>query len=467
MNPTYDFDLSVQEKFLSLMIMDNTWGHNTGMEVLRPEYFDSIILKNICTWVHKYYRRYTDAITKSVLLNEAREFINRSRMDEDDYFKYTEVIEEICNISETDDREYLKEQAIKFARKAAYFNALMNAKDIFDKSDNYDDAINMFKDALNIGSTDSMGLDFEEDKVNFLDLIGETYSKDAMVSTGIPGWDEALGGGFVKDNIHLIGGAPGFGKSKTMACLARNALQAHKKVIFITLELSEAETMANIMNSVTGLSLHDMLLPENRAQFDEKVAQFSAMCAPHLKVKFYKPATVTTDTIQNYIHKVIHLTEKQNGEVFKPDIIFIDYMDKLLPTAKLRGNNYDDIGNVGDDLKNLAITFSCPVISGSQLGRISWDLKGDEVISMSSIAESAKKVHLAHSLTTINNNPAEKEMGKARLYMAKSRSGIPGRVIWCDYNLRTVNITEVPYAEHWDPNEVYKAAPKVIGANSK
>ena len=183
--------------------------------------------------------------------------------------------------------------------------------------------------------------------------------------------------------------------------------------------------------------------------------------------KFYKPATVTTDTIQNYIHKVIHLTEKQNGEVFKPDIIFIDYMDKLLPTAKLRGNNYDDIGNVGDDLKNLAITFSCPVISGSQLGRISWDLKGDEVISMSSIAESAKKVHLAHSLTTINNNPAEKEMGKARLYMAKSRSGIPGRVIWCDYNLRTVNITEVPYAEHWDPNEVYKAAPKVVGANSK
>ena len=48
----------------------------------------------------------------------------------------------------------------------------------------------------------------------------------------------------------------------------------------------------------------------------------------------------------------------------------------------------------------IAITFSCPVISGSQLGRISWDLKGDEVISMSSIAESAKKVHLAHSLTT-------------------------------------------------------------------
>lgn len=466
MNPTYDFDLSIQKKFLSLMIMDNTWGRNVGTEVLRPEFFDSVVLKNICNWVHKYYKRYDEPITKSVLLNEAREFINKARMDEDDYFKYTETIEEICTIVETDDKEYLKERATKFARKAAFINALMGAKDLLDKDDNYNDVINMFKDALNIGATDSLGLDFEQDKVNFLDLIGETYSKDAMVSTGIPGWDEALGGGFVKDNIHLIGGAPGFGKSKTMACLARNALMAHKRVIFITLELSEAETMANIMNSVTGLSLHDMLLPENKAQFEEKVAQFSAMCTPHLKVKFYKPATVTTTSIENYIHKVIHLSEKE-GEPFKPDIIFIDYMDKLLPTAKLRGNNYDDIGNVGDDLKNLAITFSCPVISGSQLGRISWDLKGDEVISMSSIAESAKKVHLAHSLTTINNNPAEKEMGKARLYMAKSRSGIPGRVIWCDYNLRTVNITEVPFAERWDPNEVYKAAPKVVGANAK
>ena len=147
---TYDFDLSVQTKFLSLMVMDNTWGRNTGIEVLRPEYFDSIILKNICTWIHRYYRRYSEPITKSVLLNEAREFITKSRLEDDDYFKYTEVIEEIVNITETDDRSYLKEQAIKFARKAAYLDALMNAKDLFDKSDNYNYVLSMLKDALNI-----------------------------------------------------------------------------------------------------------------------------------------------------------------------------------------------------------------------------------------------------------------------------------------------------------------------------
>ena len=47
MNPTYYFDKKKKKKFLSLMIMDNTWGRNVGTEVLRPEFFDSVVLKNI------------------------------------------------------------------------------------------------------------------------------------------------------------------------------------------------------------------------------------------------------------------------------------------------------------------------------------------------------------------------------------------------------------------------------------
>lgn len=270
-----------------------------------------------------------------------------------------------------------------------------------------------------------------------------------MLQTGIPACDKALGGGFVKKNLHLIGAAPGGGKSKTMAFLTKQALLNFKKVIFITLELSEVETQANIHCAITGLNMYQMLDPENRKEFDHKLAMFKSNFNPQCVVKFYKPGAITADTIHNFIQKVIQHKEETLGIKWKPDVIFVDYLDKLLPTQKVKGNIYEDVGGVATDLKNLAITFDCPVISGSQLGRYTWSIKGDQVVNMDAIAESAQKIHLAHSLTTLNANPAEKEQGKVRLYLAKSRSGIPGTVVWCNNDLGKCKIEET---EPWDPN---------------
>lgn len=461
-NPSYDYDIEVQKKLLSLLIFDESWARLQGKDILKPEYFDSVILRNICRWIINYQNKYKKSATKTVIQNEALEFTQKANLKTEDYYVYTDVIEEIFTLNDNDDLEWYKDKAIAFARKASYFNALMEAKNIFDKSSNYDDALKLFKDALAIGGDVDLGMDFEDVKFDFIDIIGETYSLENMLKTGIKGWDDALGGGFVKNNIHICAARPGGGKSKTMAFLSKQALLQRKKVIYITLELSEAETMANLVNSITGLTLYDLMKPENKREYELKVNEFSRKYAPNFKVKFYKPATVTADTIHNYIMKLINESEDR-GEKFKPDVIFVDYLDKLLPTIKVKGNSYEDIGGVADDLKNLAISFDCPVITASQLGRFSWDLKDDQVISMSSIAESARKVHLAHSITTFNDNPAEKDLGKVRLYTAKSRSGTPGRVIWCHNDLGRCSMVEV---EPWDPKGVYGSAGS-IAANVK
>ena len=76
---------------------------------------------------------------------------------------------------------------------------------------------------------------------------------------------------------------------------------------------------------------------------------------------------------------------------------------------------------------------------------------GDEVISMASIAESARKAHLAHSLTTINANPQEKKLNKARLYVAKSRSGTTGEMIYLEHNLARCTFYET---EPWTQDDI-------------
>lgn len=268
----------------------------------------------------------------------------------------------------------------------------------------------------------------------------------------IPVYDITVKGkysNFQTDSQIFVHNSPGAGKSKTMAYLAKQALMESKKVIFITLELDEVETEANLRTAYTGISFFEMLNPENREEFIKKTEMFKNTFSQDCLIKFYKPSTVTADTIYNYIQKVMQYKKEKFNINWKPDVIFLDYLDKLLPTQKVKGSLYEDIGGVADDCKNLAITFNCPVITGSQLGRATWNIKGSEVISLDSLAESARKAHLAHTITTVNANPGEKAVCKARLFMAKSRSGKPGTTIYIEQNLGKCLLYEV---DPWDPD---------------
>ena len=450
---TFDdkFNVEAQKYFLKVLIFDQKWASLSGLDIIKPEFFENRMLHNICKWIHEHHKKYHVFPSKLVLEEKAKDFINDNTLGTKEYYQYANIIEDIFTLNDNDDMEYFKDQAVAFVRQAAWKQVLSQGTETL-REGNYEDAINAFKKVLALGTENDLGLDFSTTTNDqFIDLLKDDYDDASMLKTGIPSWDKALGGGFVKKNLHLIGAAPGGGKSKTMAYLTKQAMMSSKKVVFITLELSEVETLANINCSITGLSMYQMMNPENHDEFNKKLNMFKNTFNPQSVVKFYKPGAVTADTIHNYIQKVIQYKEETLGIKWKPDVIFVDYLDKLLPTQKVKGNIYEDVGGVATDLKNLAITFDCPVISGSQLGRYTWSIKGDQVVNMDAIAESAQKIHLAHSLTTLNANPAEKEQGKVRLYLAKSRSGIPGTVVWCNNDLGKCKLEET---EPWNPNDM-------------
>lgn len=444
-----EFNLDVQKKFLGLLVQDKLWAELNGFAIITPELFENKMLRNICSWIHSYYHKHKDVPTKLILLDKAKEITNEGKLKYNDYFMYEQALEDIYLIEGGDAaKEEWKEKVIKFVRNIRWKQALADGSKAFD-ANNVEQAIEKFKSILTIGSENDLGIDLSERAPeDFLAELSQTYDKTNMIHTGIAGWDAALGGGFVKDNLHIIGACPGGGKSKVMAFLANNALMENKKVIFITLELSEVETEANMKIAATGISFSDMLKPENKEYFMNRMNIIRNTFSQNCIIKFYKTSSVTADTINNFIQKVIQYKKEKYNIDWKPDVIFLDYLDKLLPTQKVKGSLYEDIGGVADDCKNLAVTFHCPVITGSQLGRATWNLSGSEVISLDSLAESARKAHLAHSITTINFNPGEKAAGKARFFMAKSRSGKPGTTIFIDHDLTRCMIKEV---EPWDP----------------
>ena len=444
-----EFNVNIQKKFLSLLIFDKTWADLTGFSIIQPKCFENSILNHICYWISSYHKKYKTSPTKMICCKMMEDFINENHLGTKDYYLYKQYIDDIFDLDETDDLEFYKDKAIEFTRKVAWKALLEKGGDTL-KVGNFEEAIDAFRKILSIGSENDLGLDMHTITMDeFIKGISESYDKANMLPTGIPDWDMALGGGFVKNNIHIIAAPPGGGKSRTMAYLAKQALELNKKVIFITLELTAHETLANVYTSATGMALRDIMDERNREEFFNRLTTFRNTFSDNLIVKFYKPNCITTDTIHNFIQKVIQKKKEETNMEWNPDVIFIDYMDKLLPTQKIRGNVYEDGGLVATDCKNLAISFGVPCVTGSQLGRYVWTITGDNVVTMDSVAESAQKVHLAHSMTTLNANPAEKEQGKVRLFMAKTRTGTQGKVIFCENNLARCRLRQI---EPWDPN---------------
>lgn len=434
-----EFTLAVQEKILSLLIFEPEWAKLDGLEIIKSEYFENKALRAICSWIHRYYKDNKDTPTKAVLLQEAQDYANRFNLPDKDYYAIEDKINNIYYLEESRDMEYFKQKAIDFVRQIEWKKALARGGECF-KQGNFEAAVNAFKNILSIGSETNLGIDLSEEKDGnrIIDAIKDSYDPDKMIKTGIDELDEALGGGLVKNSLSLFAATSGGGKSKFLSFLTKECLKKFKRVIYISLELTEEETMQNILTSITGFSLGELMKEKNRNSFNESLKHFRTAYSDNVVVKFYKPNAITADTVHNFIQKVINVKKSKGQYDWKPDIIILDYMDKMLPVERVKNASiYETGANVASDCKNLAITFECPVVTGSQVGRSAWNITGDEVVSIASVAESAAKIHLCHNFISFNQNPNEKERGLSRFYVGKARSGKTGKLIYMKHNLST------------------------------
>lgn len=460
-----EFTLPVQEKILSLLIFEAEWAKLDGLEIVKPEYFENKALKAICTWIHRYYQKTKDTPTKAVLLQEAQDYTNRFNLPDKDYYAIEDKINAIYYLEESRDMEYFKQKAIDFVRQIEWKKALAKGGECF-KQGNFEDAVNAFKKILSIGSETNLGIDLTETEGDtIIDAIKDSYDPDKMIKTGIDELDDALGGGLVKNSLSLFAATSGGGKSKFLSFLTKECLKRRKRVIYISLELTEEETMQNILTSMTGFPLRELMQDENRQAFNEKLKLFKNHYSVDVVVKFYKPNAITADTIHNYIQKVINVKKNKGQLDWKPDIIILDYMDKMLPVERVKNASiYETGANVASDCKNLAITFECPVVTGSQVGRSAWNITGDEVVSIASVAESAAKIHLCHNFVSFNQNPNEKEKGLSRFYVGKARSGKTGKVIYMEHNLSRNSFKAV---EPWTQESIKGTVPQTVKDTTK
>ena len=408
----FDFDEELQFKILQLCVQDYQWATSVGLEIIEARFFDNEMYGKIFDWVKYLMQKYNTDIKMPILKDCATKVYNDQKINLEQKVLYDKVIERLYDSLDDFSAgiDYLKERALEFAKKEKFRQGLQQSVNLLKMDpDAYEQAIPLMEKALSVGSGLDLGMDLKRDILNLPQILGKKYDKVNMVSTGLKGLDED-------------------------------------------------ETLANVVSSLTKKTWWEMMNPDPLVQEDFQAAAINVRdtLESNLKVKFYINKTISSQTIMAYLMRL------KSSEGFTPDFIVVDYMDLLQPIEKPKGrseeSNYDALGTVCFDLIKIAKMFKVPVISGTQLGRASWDIRGSEVVSMAAVSESAKKAFNSHNLLTINRNSSEKELGKARFYTAKARTGHQNEVIYTNYDLGTCTIEEVP---PYDPTEEVEGAVNV------
>lgn len=202
-NESYKFDIQVQKKFLALLFQDFSFLSTNGTEIIKPEYFDTIYLRNVARWIIDYFTQYQTKPTTEVLITELDNYSAKTKVSEIDREQYLDLINYLST-EVVNEGEYLKEQLLEFARSVAFGNALEESFNIYDSDGDYTKAISIMEKALTVGVGSNLGLSLVDCVSDLPDRLKSRYDRHNMFRTGIKSLDKALGGGCAKGEVHVI-----------------------------------------------------------------------------------------------------------------------------------------------------------------------------------------------------------------------------------------------------------------------
>lgn len=207
-----------------------------------------------------------------------------------------------------------------------------------------------------------------------LDLIKKFRDDSRVLKTGMKRLNEMLSPGFVGSNLYLFAGIPNAGKTliltKSMLGIQKYNSNVKLKrpdrkpvVLFITAE--------DTMEKMLGRIFSDLVPNVDLKKSDYSNKELAEMLKQHgfgdseaeinIVVKYYNEKEIDTNDIYGIIDEV----EDENNEVIA---LIVDYVKRIRPALYAREEK-DELKNVTNELRNIAVNYDIPVISACQMNR--------------------------------------------------------------------------------------------------
>ena len=327
---------------------------------IEPDYFNDRSERIVFQHITKYAAEYNNLITKEVLQIEIED---RRDITQDEVKNIYETINELEDIE--CDFEWLSDTTEKWCRDRAIYLALMESIKIADGQDdkkNRDAIPTILSDALSVSFNRNVGHDYLEDYEERYELYNR---KESRIQFDLEYFNKITKGGLPNKTLNIALAGTGVGKSLFMCHHASAVLLEGKNVLYITLEMAEEKIAERIDANLLNVNIQEITdLP--KPIFESKVTSLAKKTQGSLIIKEYPTASAHSG------HFKALLNELALKKSFKPDIIFIDYLNICASSRYRAGSNvnsYSYIKAIAEELRGLAVEANVPIFSATQTTR--------------------------------------------------------------------------------------------------
>ena len=349
----------VENLILKNLLLEEDYVRKT-LPFIKSEYFSEILERNLFGVISKYFTAYNALPTKEALEIEV------GHLDTISDDQHTQIVQLIRDIdAEKSDPEWILDTTEKWCKERAIYLALMESIKIAEGNDEKraTGAIpNILSDALAVGFDTNVGHDYLQDYEQRYDFYHTTEEK---IPFDLEYFNKITKGGLPNKTLNIALAGTGVGKSLFMCHVASGALLQNKNVLYITLEMAEEKIAERIDENLLNLdteSLHQ--LP--KMMFESKVTKLAQKTQGKLIIKEYPTASAHSGHFRSLINE---LALKKD---FRPDIIFIDYLNICASSrySKVGNvNSYSYIKAIAEELRGLAVEANVPIVSATQTTR--------------------------------------------------------------------------------------------------
>ena len=327
---------------------------------IKGEYFEDIKQKVIFEEISKFVGEYNQPATKEILCIEIEK---RSDINDSSFKDITDTVAALEN--DPADFDWLVNTTEKWCRDRAIYLALLESISLADGKDetqNRDAIPTILSDALSVSFDTHIGHDYLND---YEERYESYHRKEDKIEFDLEYFNKITKGGLPNKTLNIALAGTGVGKSLFMCHVASSTLLQGKNVLYITLEMAEEKIAERIDANLLNVAIQDITdLPKQ--MYESKVTNLAQKTQGTLIIKEYPTAAAHSG------HFKALLQELALKKSFRPDIIFIDYLN-ICASSRYRGNStvnsYSYIKAIAEELRGLAVETNLPIVSATQTTR--------------------------------------------------------------------------------------------------
>jgi len=351
--------MRIEQKILSNLIYDEQYCRKV-IPFIKKEYFtdkkEAIVTQEIVSFFNKYNKPLSKEIL-SIEVSNRKDLTDKELVELNDYI--TSLSQEPAN------EDWMLENTEKFCKDRAVYNAILSSIKIIDGNDKVHtkDAIPaILSDALSVSFDNHIGHDYLDDHAERYEFYHRVEEK---IPFDLEMFNKITKGGLSKKTLNIALAGTGVGKSLFMCHVGAGCLVQGKNVLYITMEMAEERIAERIDANLLNLTM-DELKVIDRDIYENRISKITNKTKGKLIVKEYPTASAHAG------HFRALLEELKLKREFKPDIIFIDYLNICASQRMKQGgsiNSYTYIKSIAEELRGLAVEYNVPIVSATQTTR--------------------------------------------------------------------------------------------------